>query len=194
MEIDRIYNSAIAKLLTHIKEAKILGLEDANCAVLATIGKDYQPSARIITIHELSHQGFLFVAHKQSGKIVQLEKNPRAGLCFYWAPLHIQANIEGIITTIDPATSAQLWNKREYNAQVAAWAQDIAAEEETDLSIEAASKQLRHQFEGRPPMADSWAGYCLTPTRIHIRRTLWNKPIEYFCCEKKGGHWHEHRS
>ena len=190
LEQDKLFETAIDRCKAYLVEAKNFGEKDANCAFVATVGANKQPSVRIITIYDISEQGLLFLANNQSGKINQIRENPKVGLSFYWPSISMQVGIEGIVEELDRQQSATLWAKRDHNAKLSAWASDIAKEHGDSASFEKYKAAARERFAGAPPLADSWSGYCIKPNRLVFWHTQWKKNKPQECYLKKGGFWH----
>jgi pyridoxamine 5'-phosphate oxidase len=193
MSKDSVHQNAIAQLNNYLSEAKTFGDENANCCYLATSSQDLQPTVRVITIYDINSHGLLFLAKKSSGKIIHLANNPKAGLCFHWKTINVQATIEGIVEEISKEESEALWNKRDRDASIAAWASDIAKTDGKQVnSMTLSTAEAKQRFQGnRPPLAESWSGYVLKPNRIEFWPTSWKKNQAHTCYSKKGGFWHE---
>lgn len=185
----------MTKLRNYLEEAKTFGDADANCCFLATTGANHQPSVRIISIYDINENGLLFLAKKTSGKIIQLTQNPKAGVCFYWRDIKIQATVEGIVEALDESASEALWINRDHNANLTAWATDIAAQQnDSTESLESYKQIARDKFQdSRLPLAESWSGYGLRPHRIEFWQTEWRKNKKHECYVKKGGFWYPSR-
>ena len=185
--VDKHYQDAITRLRDCLEEANTFDDVDANCCYLATSGVDRQPSVRVITIYEINEGGLLFLSKKTSGKIIQLTQNPKAGVCFYWPSIKMQATVEGIVEELDEPASEALWVKRDHNAKLTAWATDIAVQDESTESLESYKQVARGKFQdSRLPLAESWSGYGLRPHRIEFWQTDWRKNKKHECYVKKG--------
>src|SRR5262249_44200570 len=68
-----------------------------NSMVLATVGPDGRPSARVVLCKEIVPQpGYLvFYTNYLSLKGRQLAENPRAAMVMHWDALHRQVRVEG---------------------------------------------------------------------------------------------------
>ena len=75
---------------------------------LATATPDGRPSARMVLLKQVDHDGFVFFTNYNSAKASQLDANPYAALVFYWSQLDRQVRVEGSVTR----TSAE--ESREY--------------------------------------------------------------------------------
>ena len=73
---------------------------EANSMVLATAGRDGQPSARVVLLKGVDARGFTFFTNYQSRKGRELADNPRAAAVFYWPDLERQVCIVGSVTPL----------------------------------------------------------------------------------------------
>src|SRR6202521_393202 len=89
---------------------------------LGTIGSRDQPSVRIVLLKAFDERGFVFYTSYDGKKGRQLIANPRAALCFYWAPLSIQIRIEGRVTKVSDDEADAYFATRERRSQIGAWA------------------------------------------------------------------------
>lgn len=181
-----ILSKALAQLNVYIDEAKQLGNENAYCCFLATSDINKCPSVRIITIQEINDNSLLFLANRHSGKIIQLDKNPLIGLCFYWPEIKVQVTIEGSATTIEEDISKALWKKRDYHAQISAWTTNSINQSD----IERQKREIKKHFDSsKLPMAKSWAGFAIEPRRIEYCHTDWKKTKKRVRFQKSNQEW-----
>ena len=64
---------------------------------LATATPDGKPSARMVLLKQVDHDGFVFFTNYRSPKAEQLDANPYAALVFYWSQLDRQVRVEGSV-------------------------------------------------------------------------------------------------
>src|SRR5690349_15564533 len=72
----------------------------ANAMALATVGDAGEcsaPSRRMVLLKELDGRGLVFFTNYESRKARELRANPRAALLFWWAPMHRQVRVEGMV-------------------------------------------------------------------------------------------------
>src|SRR5688500_20166790 len=89
---------------------------------LATSDAAGRPSARIVLLHGIDSNGFVFHTNYESRKGRELEANPRAALVLYWQPLGRQIRVEGSIERGSEAESAEYFRTRPRGGQLGAWA------------------------------------------------------------------------
>jgi pyridoxamine 5'-phosphate oxidase len=187
-----LLENALDKFKEDMKNAETFGELKANCGFFATTGPEKQPSVRIITIHDVTDDGLLFIAKKSSGKIKQIKQNPKIGLCFFWDAINLQVTLEGIVEPLDENASSKLWNKRDHHANLSAWAIDMASTENKENDLREMKTKVRERFkESRIPLPDSWSGYMIKPSRIEFWPIGWKKNKKHICYIKRGGFWQE---
>src|SRR6186997_28398 len=79
-------------------DAFAAGLPMPEAMTLATATPDGKPSARMVLLKQVDHDGFVFFTNYNSAKARQLDANPHAALVFYWAKLDRQVRVEGSLS------------------------------------------------------------------------------------------------
>lgn len=189
---DALYDKAIGELVQLLDEARSRGERDADAAALATAAADGGPSVRTMTIARVAHSGLSFFADTQSGKVRQLQANPRAAICFHWSVLHYQAIVAGAVDMLSEEESAKLWHSMPRDYTLGHWA--AGPEHPTDAeSMRRSVDDYRKQFGGeRVPLPPSWRAFELKPERIDLWPTGWQRPrqrAEYV--KGANGRWSE---
>ena len=192
MTTDSIYKKAINQLNNALSDAKTFNDSQIDTCSLATVNTDGQPSVRIITIYDISDKGLFFLADNNSGKVVHINDNPQVGVCFYWKSLNLQATVEGVVEAVDNKTGEALWAKRDHHAKITAWAFDLADNKINRNELDYYKKKARDHFqESQLPLAKSWSGFLLKPTRIEFWQADWRKNKCRDCYAKVGAIWQE---
>ena len=95
-----------------------------NSMVLATVGPDSQPSARVVLCKEIVPQpGYLvFYTNYLSRKGRQLTEHPRAAAVMHWDALHRQVRVEGPVLRTPAADSDAYFASRPWQSRLGAWA------------------------------------------------------------------------
>lgn len=186
-----LLSAALHAIQQSIDDARQLTNDKSDCGFLATTGENKQATVRMITVLAINDKGLMFLANKNSGKVKQFSANPDVGLCFYWPELQVQTTIEGNVRELDRETSETLWQKRDYHAQITAWAIDSIDDKQSADPLHTLDKDsVRERFSNtRPPLATSWAGYIIEPSRIEFWGTDWRKNKKRSCYFKQEGEW-----
>ena len=136
---------------------------------LATATPDGKPSARMVLLKQVDHDGFVFFTNYNSAKSRQLDANPYAALVFYCAPLDRQVRIEGAVARTFAQESRDYFRTRPRESQIGAWA---SAQSEVISGREVLEQRAR-ELEGlycdrEIDCPEHWGGYRVKPDRIEF--------------------------
>ena len=158
----------ITEFLNAVERAKSHQVDTAP-VTLATADERGRPSARMVLLRGADERGFVFHTNYRSRKGRELDVNPHAALCFYWAMLDEQIRIEGRVERLPDAESDAYFMSRPRGSQLGAWASDQSAVLPTRETLEAQYRETERRFEGaqvqRPPF---WGGFRLIPSVIEF--------------------------
>ncbi len=91
----RVERDPIKQFQLWLDEAIAAKLPLPEAMTLATATPEGRPSARMVLLKQVDHEGFVFFTNYHSAKAAQLEANPYAALVFYWPQLERQVRVEG---------------------------------------------------------------------------------------------------
>src|SRR3954469_18031362 len=94
---------------------------DANAMVVATVGPDLAPSARMVLLKGVSEEGFVFFTNTASRKGAELAENPRCALLFPWHVLERQVRVGGPALPLPRAAVDAYFSSRPHGSQLGAW-------------------------------------------------------------------------
>lgn len=165
-------------------------IEEANAMMLATLGLDDFPKARVVLLKALTDQGFVFYTNYQSEKGLSIADHPKVGLSFFWPSLERQVIIKGIAESLAPSISDDYFKSRPIGSQLGA----IVSEQSkviTDRSIlEAKLEALEIEYQDkaveRPP---HWGGYAVVPKCIEFWQGRPNRLHDRIRCQWQGSFW-----
>ena len=154
------------------RAAEAADVVDHTAMSLATCGASGWPQNRTVLLKGYDERGFTFYTNRRSRKGLALAENPRAALCFHWAPLAEQVIIEGVVTPVADAEADEYWAGRPRESQIGGWA---SAQSQALANREALAQQVAEYAEqfpegGAVPRPPHWSGYRLTPVRIEFWR------------------------
>jgi pyridoxamine 5'-phosphate oxidase len=171
-------------------EARALDLPMPEAMTLATSDANGRPSARIVLLHGIDENGFVFHTNYDSRKGRELEANPRAALVLYWQPLGRQVRVEGDIERVSEEESAQYFRTRPRGGQLGAWASRQSEQIESRDVLEERVRGLAGEYEGREvPLPPFWGGYRLLPDRIELWQHGEDRLHDRFAYERSGDSW-----
>lgn len=173
-----------------------LGLKLPNAMTLATASPLGRPSARVVLLKDIDARGLSFFTNYTSPKALELLKNRKATLVFFWEQNDRQIRVDGIIKKLPSKESDSYWKTRPRGSQIGAWAsiQSRPLKDRATLLARVATltKVFKNREISRPPF---WGGFILIPSRfefwqgrldrLHIRQEFkkrsgrWKKTLLY---------------
>jgi pyridoxamine 5'-phosphate oxidase len=168
-----------------LAEATTLGAQpNPNSMVLASVGPDGQPSARVVLCKDIvPRPGYVsFFTNYQSRKGQELEGQPRAALVLHWDHLRRQVRIEGVVRRAPVAESDAYFASRPWQRRVGAWAsqqsEPVGSRADLEAAVVATAQRLGTPVPGpedggpepgvhipRPP---HWGGYHLVASSVEL--------------------------
>jgi len=140
-----------------------------NAMALSTVGRNGQPSCRMVLLKGFDHRGPVFYTNSESRKGNELEASSKASLLFFWDELERQIRIEGKVEHVTSEEADAYFASRPRGSRIGAWASSqsrpCADRATLDASIEAIEKRFEGQDVPRPP---HWLGYRVIPRTIEF--------------------------
>jgi pyridoxamine 5'-phosphate oxidase len=174
--------------------ARSAGVQMPEAVALATASQDGAPSARMVLLKGVDARGFVFFTNYGSRKASEMDANPRASLCFYWAVLERQVRASGRVARIDAEESAAYFATRPRGSQVGAWAskqsETLRAREDLDRAVRDVTERFAERDVPLPPF---WGGYRLEPEEIEFWQGRADRLHDRLVYTRSGGEWSARR-
>ena len=156
-----------------------------NAMVLATVGADAQPSARVVLCKEIlvAEGAIAFYTNYLSRKGRELAANPRAAVVFHWDHSHRQIRAEGVVERVSDADSDAYFRIRPWQSRLGAWASAQSQPVDSRATLVAAVTATARRFGipyGGPgteepasvsaevPRPPHWGGYRLRVASMEL--------------------------
>src|SRR5262249_7224110 len=131
------------------KEAIAARLPMPEAMTLATASPDGKPSARMVLLKQVDHDGFVFFTNYHSAKAGQLDANPYAALVFYWSQLDRQVRVEGRVVKTSAQESCDYFKTRPRESQIGAWASEQSHAIDSREALEQRAQELEALYRDR---------------------------------------------
>jgi pyridoxamine 5'-phosphate oxidase len=178
-------------------EARDLKLQpNPDAMVLATVGADDAPSARVVLCKRIdTDAGYVvFFTNYDSRKGRELRAHPRAAAVFHWDSLHRQVRIEGPVVRSPDYESDKYFASRALESRVGAWASRQSESLLSRATLVTKVREMAEKFgvsnaaEGNVPRPPHWGGQRLWidtiemwsegANRIHDR-AVWKRTLTH---------------
>lgn len=162
-------NDPIALFGRWLHAAEEDGLPEPHAMTLATAGS-FSISCRVVLLRSFDAQGFVFFTNYNSRKAMDLERDPRAALSFFWPQHERQVRIEGKVEKVEVAVSDAYFKERPRESQVGAWASDQSriADDRSHVDERYARWTERFKDAAEVPRPLHWGGMRVRPVRIEF--------------------------
>lgn len=155
-----------ARWFAQAEEAR---LPEPNAMALATSTLDGAPSVRMVLLKGYDERGFVFFTDFRSQKGIELERNPRAALVFYWGELERQVRISGTVTKTPAEESEAYFRTRPLGSRLGAWVSCQSQVIPSRAQLESGLREVKERFSGdEVQLPPYWGGYRLRPEQVEF--------------------------
>ena len=174
-----------------MEKAKKHEIKDPDALSLATSDKDGNSSIRMVLLKNVSEKGFTFYTNLNSKKSLDIKKNPKAAMCFYWKSLLRQIIVVGSIAQVEDNIADKYFNSRDYESKIGAWASDQSKILEKKENLLNKIQEYKKKFSklDNLPRPKHWSGWCLIPTSIEFWLHGENRIHERLRYDRKNNGW-----
>lgn len=131
---------------------------------LATNGVDGFPSLRVLFLRGMKENGLIFYTNYNSLKGIEIEKDSKVVMNFFWDELDRQVRIKGVVKKLPEQESDDYFASRPRASQIGAWSSLQSSEMESYATVEQRVKEFEKKFKDQEvPRPKHWGGYVVTP-------------------------------
>jgi pyridoxamine 5'-phosphate oxidase len=176
---------------------------------LATVDAEGRPSARVVLLKGLDHdgavagasgRGFVWYTNYDSHKGRALAARSSAALCFFWPELERQVRVEGGVEKATADESDRYFASRPVASRIGAWASPQSEMIESRDVIEQRERSFRRRFgvaddsgDAVIPRPPNWGGYRLVPTAVEFWQGRPSRLHDRIVYRGGDGHWTTNR-
>lgn len=180
----------ITQFQTWLNDAFTAKLPLPEAMTLATATPEGMPSARMVLLKQVDHDGFVFFTNYNSAKARQLDTNPNAALVFYWAQLDRQVRVEGSVTRTSAEESREYFATRPRESQIGAWASEQSEAIASRAALEERAGELEERYRDQEvDRPEHWGGYRLKPERIEFWKSRIGRLHDRLLYQRAGDSW-----
>jgi pyridoxamine 5'-phosphate oxidase len=184
----------IQLLESWITEERNSGAPNPSHAILATVGKNNFPHARVVAIREIHEQGLLFFTQTGTRKVLELRQFPCATMTF-WFELHQrQVILEGKIITLTQTENESYWSSYSRQAQIRfySYAETSSQPIPNKQILEEKRQQISQEYSNQTiPMSPFYCGFRLQPQRIAFYAYRLDELSDVFEFRLEGNAWQQ---
>ncbi|MFT4084735.1 MAG: pyridoxamine 5'-phosphate oxidase [Nocardioides sp.] len=150
-------------------EVAAAGVGEPNAMVVASVGADGAPSARLVLLKGFSADGFVFFTNLGSRKGRELLAHPRCALLFPWHPVERQVRVEGSAAELPRAAVEEYFAIRPRGSQLGAWASHQSSVVAGRAELDEAYAAAQERFAGQDvPAPEEWGGFVVRPDVVEF--------------------------
>jgi pyridoxamine 5'-phosphate oxidase len=163
--------------------------EEPTAMTLSTVVDD-QPDSRIVLLKQVDDEGLVFYTNYESNKGMQLAKNNKVALNFFWPELERQVRVKGLAEKLSEETSAGYFESRPRDSQLGAWASPQSKEIESRHALDQNFTRYSNLFQGKSIKKPAyWGGYRVKPLVVEFWQGRPNRLHDRFCYTRDADQW-----
>lgn len=193
LDIDGVAENPMAQFAIWFSEATNSGMHEANAFVLATSGRDGQPSARALLMKEFTENSLIFYTNLESRKSVEIRENPAVAATFVWTPIHRQVRIEGKARQVEAERADAYFSARPRGAQIAAHSSEQSRLVTDRASLERMFSEMDAAFGETVPRPETWGGWEVVVETVEFWQGRTNRFHDRIRYRRGIGGWERER-
>ena len=144
-----------------------VGIPTACC--LSTIGTDYYPNARFVSLKGIVDNSFIVTGPITSRKGIEIERSNKVALTFWWTETERQVRVQGNATVINRTLADKYFAERTRDSQIVSIVSGQGQKLDSIEELNKKYQEIETTFSNQPlPRPETWSGYSIEPIRIEF--------------------------
>lgn len=140
-----------------------------HAVTLSTVDETGAPDARVVLLKTADESGFTVATSADSPKGVQLAKDPRAALTFFWPGRGRQVRVRGPVRPCDPEVSVRDFLERPPASRAEAFVGRQSEVLDDPAELAAATEEAARRVQADPTLvAPGWTRYLVVPDSVEF--------------------------
>jgi pyridoxamine 5'-phosphate oxidase len=140
-----------------------------HAVTLSTVDPDGAPDARVVILKDVDAAGFCVATSADSPKGVQLDKDPRAALTFFWPGRGRQVRVRGPVSPCDPEVSAADFRARPPASRAEGFVGRQSEVLGDPAELVAAGEEAQRRVGADPDLVPlGWTRYLVAPLAVEF--------------------------
>jgi len=168
-EVDVDYNP-ILQFKYWFRQAIEAEVIEPNAMVLSTVSLDGYPSSRVVLMKDIKEDGISFFTNYESQKSIDIERNDKVSILFFWPELQRQVRIDATASRLNEEESTEYFQSRPKASQIGAWASPQSQIIPNRDFLEERVDFYKNQYTEVSilPRPLHWGGFLLKPIRFEF--------------------------
>lgn len=143
---------------------------EPNAMVLSTIDANGFPSSRIVLLKDIKENGFSFFTNYESSKGLDMRRNNKVSILFFWPELQRQVRVEALVEKLNEEDSTEYFQSRPKGSQIGAWASPQSQIIDNREFLDERVSFFEEKFAAveKLPRPDHWGGFLVKPIKFEF--------------------------
>lgn len=170
------------------EELRLTEVRIPTAVCLSTHGTDEFPNARFVSLKEIINDAFIITGPLNSLKGIEIAKDNRVALTFWWTETERQIRVQGIARKISGTLADKYFHERDLHSKIVS---SICEQGKETKDVKLLEREMQ-QRASRKEMVDrpeDWGGFSIAPVRIEFMEFKASRFHDRKLFELENGKW-----